>query len=333
MKKNKLFVLLPALAIGASLLIASCGDNKANNNGGNNGGNNQPVVDPNPENPNNPSEPSNPVETTGEVKNDSLSNLQAVTAMNLLNFDSVSSMSGMSLSSIQTMDRNDPITNEEKQDIIDMLPTLDLLMMEDKTYESTIVESNAVVDGATFKYSETIVYLDNSLKDSTITLHYNVVDSWTRGNDFMQRLEGVALLNNDPNAYKFSSFTQSEESGREVEEERYFRIETGANSYILVEQESEKESNEEENEFEYTVVQNGMRDQYSVSIETERGQKSVSYELNNVEYEMKIRNISGRELYVVEYENESGWNETEATLYFEKIINADGSTSFVETTR
>ncbi len=48
---------------------------------------------------------------------------------------------------------------------------------------------------------------------------------------------------------------------------------------------------------------------------------------------MEIRNINGRELYVVEYENESGWYETEATLYFEKIINADGSTTFIETSR
>ncbi len=234
MKKNKLFALLPALAIGASLLIASCSNNGTNNGGNNINGNqnNQPSVDPNPESP---SSPSNPVEENKEVKNDALSNLQAVTAINLLNYDSVTSMNTLGLNSLKTRDRNKPISSEEKQDIIDMLPTLDLLMMEDKTYESTIVESNIELNGTKYQFSETIVYLDNSLKDSTITLHYNLVDSWTKKDDFMQRLEGVALLNDDPTSYKFTSFTKSEQSAREVEEERNFKIETGLNSYILVE--------------------------------------------------------------------------------------------------
>lgn len=336
MKKNKLFVLLPAIAIGGVLLMASCAttsdkpvpptteDNKPSTDPSKPGGNEE-----------NPStDPSNPggdqvIDEASEVKNDELSNLQAVTAMNLLSFNTPSATIG--LNSITTRDFNRPITDQEKQEVINMLPTLDLLMMEDQAFTSTITEVNEVVNNQTYQFKEVIEYNDNTMTSSNITLYFNITNSWTRGENFMQSLEGVALLANDPTFYSFSSLTHYENDRGEVEEERNFRIQTGQNSYILVQQESESEWNESENEFEYLIVENGRRvNNYSISIENEWNKKSVSYELNEKEYEMQIIERNGEKYYVVEYENESGWNETESLLVFKKIVDQAGNARFEE---
>ncbi len=328
MKKNKLFVLLPAIAIGGALLMASCAKDT-----------NSPLPPTGetnePSNPNTPQEdPTTPdgdqvIDEVNEINNDSLSNLQAVTAMNLLSFNHSSST--LNLNSIGTRDRNRPITDKEKQEIIDMLPTLDLLMMEDQAFTSTISEVNEVINNQTYQFKEVIGYKDNTMENSNITLYFNITNSWTRGENFMQSLEGVALLNNDPTLYSFTSLTHHENDRDEVEEERNFRIQTGANSYILVEQESESERNETENEFKYTIVENGRRvDDYSISIENEWNKKSVSYEVNETEYEMEIVERNGEKYYVVEYENESGWVEAEALLVFKKIVDQSGNARFEE---
>ena len=338
MKKNKLFVLSPAIALGGSLLIASCAKETISPVPPTTEGN-EPSKDPSnpcePSNPNTPQEdPSKPngdevIDEVNEINNDSLSNLQAVTAMNLLNFNH--SSSALTLNAIKTRDRNRPITEAEKQEIIDMLPTLDLLMMEDQAFTSTISEVNEVINNQTYQFKEVIGYKDNTMTNSNITLYFNITNSWTRGENFMQSLEGVALSNNDPTHYSFSSLTHHENDRSEIEEERNFRIQTGANSYILVKQESESEWNETENEFEYTIVENGRRvDNYSISIENEWNRKSVSYEVNETEYEMEIIERNGEKYYVVEYENESGWVEAEALLVFRKVVDSNGNARFEE---
>ena len=320
MKKNKLFVLLPALAIGGSLLLASCKQESGK------------LVSPSKDNGDNVGVNVNEPTVTNGVLNDDLSNLQAVTAMNLLNFDT-SQISSLGARNITTLDRNRPISDEEKQEIVDLLPTLDLLMMEDQAFTSTIEETNETLNGKTYQYKEVISYKNNSMVDSKITLHFNILDSFHFDDDYMQKLDGVAILDNDPNFYSFSSLTKREFDDGEIEEERHFRIQTGENSYILVEEETENEWKEQESEFEYTIVENRrVVDNYKISIENEWNKKEVSYEVNEKEYEMKVVERNGEKLYLVEYENEEGRDEVEALLVFKKVIDENGNTTFVETT-
>ncbi len=310
--KKKLFALLPLLGLSTTLLIASCG-NKTNSEKDNNDNN---------QTDNGTNLPSS------EVIQDNLGDLQTVTGMNLISFfsNSASQMSTLSTSNSRfdaLRDDFNNISDEEKNEIKEVLPTLDLLLLNDTAFESTISEVNQVIEGNTYQYLEKINYQDNYLNTSTISLYFNITNSYmNRGNNF-QTLEGIAYVNEDLTAYRFTSITKEESSWDEEESERLFRIELNNNSYIMVEEESENEFAEKETEFTYTVVNNGrLESHYSIEIEDEWGKKAVSYEINEKEYEMHIVNHNGQEVYVVEYENESGWNEVEATLFFvKKMVN------------
>lgn len=319
--KKKLFVLLPLLGIAGTIAFTSCGNST-------NGGNNQGGIINNPD---------IKEESVEGINNSTLGNIQTITSMNLLSF--MNNGGGATLASLENnlMDR-DYVSETEKEEIIKMLPTLDLLLNEDLAYTSTVIEETNVINEVSYSYKEEITYLNNSATYSSIKLYFNVTGEWNEKdddddeNELIQTLEGVALLNNDSTYYPFKSVTKEENEWDEKESERSFFIDLGNNSSILVEEESENEEKETETEFSYKIRENGrLVEEYSISIETEGTRKEVSYELNEIEYEMKKVTRDGVELYKVEYENEEGRDEVEATLYFIKTT-VDGVTTFSEYT-
>ena len=317
--KKKLFVLLPLLGIVGTL--ASC-TNKENVNQNN--------PNHNPQIPGGDVTPDTPVTTPSEneVVNSELGNVQAISALNLLRFAPTTSSPGTLISNL---DFNTPITSEEKEEIKTILPTLDLLMNENETYTSTISEVNQVVNGVTYQYKEELTYLDNSLNSSTFTLFYNVTNQGNFGREnYFQTSTGVAMLDEN-RIYTFSSLAKKETEGfGEIEIESNFKINTGENSFILVETSSEKEWMESESELEFLFVENGRRSlNYSLSIENENGRKKFEYEKNNKEYELFVREKNGETYYYVEYESENGFSETEAFLIFKKVIS-NNQVSFEE---
>lgn len=310
--KKKLFVLLPLL--GVATILASCGT-KENTNQNNN--NNVEIPGSNNNQDTSINEP-----IQNEVVNNELGNIQAISAMNLLKFASTSSSPG---SLISNFDINVPITNEEKEEIKTMLPTLDLLMNEDEIYTSTVSEVNETINGVTYQFKEELTYLDNSLNTSTFRLYYNVTNEGRFERDeYFQTTTGIAMLDEN-RVYTFSSLSKKEiDDHNEIEIESNFKINTDANSFILIETSSEEEWMESESELEFLFVEKGRRTlNYSLSIENENGRKKVGYEKDNKEYELFVKENKGETYYYVEYENEEGHFETEAFLIFKKVINGN----------
>ena len=310
--KKKLFVLLPLL--GVATILASCGT-KENTNQNNN--NNVEIPGSNNNQDTSINEP-----TQNEVVNNDLGNIQAISAMNLLKFTPTTSGPG---SLISNFDFNVPITNEEKEEIKTMLPTLDLLMNEDKIYTSTVIEVNETINGATYQFKEELTYLDNSLNTSTFKLYYNITNEGRFERDeYFQTTAGIAMLDEN-RVYTFSSLSKKEiDDHNEIEIESNFKINTDTNSFILIETSSEEEWMESESELEFLFVENGRKTlNYSLSIENENGRKKVGYEKDNKEFELFVKENNGETYYYVEYENEEGHFETEAFLIFKKVINGN----------
>lgn len=254
------------------------------------------------------------------IKEDKKNTLQKVTSFSLLS-------SFNNISSLKTLDKDLPLSESDKEDLLKVLPSLDLMFQND-SFTSTILEETNVFNNVTYTYKEVISYKDTDNLTSTITLLYNAsvikerIDNEDNEKETIQELKGVSFLNNTETYYEFTSFYKVEEEGNEKEEERKFKINLSANSYILVEETYEEGEKEVEKEFEYTLVQNNQRIlEYSISIENEHGLDKISYELNNKEYELTLikngyQNI--QDLYVVEYEIEEVSEEREGKLYFIK---------------
>lgn len=310
--KKKLFVLLPLL--GVATILASCGTKENNNQNDNN---NVEIPGSDDNHDSSIHEP-----TQNEVVNNELGNIQAISAMNLLKFASTTSSPG---SLISNFDFNIPITNEEKEEIKTMLPTLDLLMNEDEIYTSTVSAVNETINEVTYQFKEELTYLDNALNTSTFKLYYNVTNEGRFEKDeYFQTTTGIAMLDEN-RVYTFSSLSKKEiDDYNEIEIESNFKINTDTNSFILIETSSEEEWMESESELEFLFVENGRRTlNYSLSIENENGRKTVGYEKDNKEYELFVKENNGETYYYVEYENEEGHFETEAFLIFKKVINGN----------
>ena len=114
----------------------------------------------------------------------------------------------------------------------------------------------------------------------------------------------------------------------EQESKRSFKIQMNETSYIEVVEKSEIEATETETKFEYTFVQNEKVElNYSLKIENEKDELTeVTYEVNEIEYEVTKSEKEGKEIYKVEREDSK---DNEETFFFEKILNEDGTTSFV----
>lgn len=103
------------------------------------------------------------------------------------------------------------------------------------------------------------------------------------------------------NFYPFVSRSVTESEDNETETERVLTINIDSDTYVRVVEENEFEGRESEVEFSYTLVDNGRRLNYSISIENERNQfDEVEYKLNGVEYEVTKVRKDGELVYRVE---------------------------------
>lgn len=103
------------------------------------------------------------------------------------------------------------------------------------------------------------------------------------------------------NFYPFVSRRVTESEDNETETEKVLTINIDSDTYVRVVEENEFEGRESEVEFSYTLVDNGRRLNYSISIENERNQfDEVEYKLNGVEYEVTKVRKDGELVYRVE---------------------------------
>lgn len=239
------------------------------------------------------------------------------------------------------------ITPEEKESIRSILPNLEILMDDggiqtDSKVEKVNIQNGSITYDTKESYSfdnMTYILLYKDTTNDNVNDGYDNFFSqgWNDKNN-VSRISGLAFA--DDNAFNadgtvdltqgvpFRSFEKEKERTNhgqvKKEVERTLRIAADANSYIQVEEEHETSAKGETHEFSYKIRENRKEIlDYSIELESEKGETKISYEMNDIEYEMQRKSNKQESVYKVEYENEAGDNDTEATLYFVKKIDSN----------
>lgn len=258
------------------------------------------------------------------IKDDQKFTLQAATSLNLVK--SISNVNKFNLSKKSDISEND--INEIKE----ILPQLDLMLENGYTFNSQISEVNKEINNETYKYQEIITFKGLNEEYVTYNLFYNSPKEIKEVDDdeieIKQVMNGVATFDNN-NYYSFISLSESEKEDDELEDKRIFKINMNNESYIKVEESYEIEGKEIENKFKYTVVENGTKTlEYKVKQEIETNKEKLEYELNDIEYKLvkEFDKDNNRTLYIIKYENED--LDKEFKLKFEKIVLENGDVIF-----
>lgn len=258
------------------------------------------------------------------IKDDQKFTLQAATSLNLVK--SISKVNKFNLSKKSDISEND--INEIKE----ILPQLDLMLENGYTFNSQISEVNKEINNETYKYQEIITFKGLNEEYVTYNLFYNSPKEIKEVDDdeieIKQVMNGVATFDNN-NYYSFISLSESEKEDDELEDKRIFKINMNNESYIKVEESYEIEGKEIENKFKYTVVENGTKTlEYKVKQEIETNKEKLEYELNDIEYKLvkEFDKDNNRTIYIIKYENED--LDKEFKLKFEKIVLENGEVVF-----
>lgn len=142
-----------------------------------------------------------------------------------------------------------------------------------------------------------------------------------------EKLVGLVLLS-ETEHYDFEAMSKTDIEEDEKESKRSFKISLEENSFVKVTEKSEVEEDEKETKFAYKFVKDGKVElDYSLKIEDEKDELTeVTYEVNETEYEVTKFVKDSKEIYKVEREDA---HDNGQVFYFEKIINEDGTSSFV----
>ena len=197
--------------------------------------------------------------------------------------------------------------------------------------KSEIESVETTIGDTTYSVKETISYKDFNNQEVTYSLVYNVKEYEEKDDDEIEKytlMDGYVLL--EENEYSFRSLMKSEKEHDENEVERNFKINLENNSYIFVESSLENEGDETEEEYEYTYVENGRKKmEYSIEIEREGFKDSIEIEENDKEYEVKRISKDGKTYFLVQIKEGKNYKDY---LSYEKVLNDDGSVSYIETT-
>lgn len=222
--------------------------------------------------------------------------------------------------------------NETEDEIAQLLPSIDALLNNGTVIKTNIENVKNEINGVTYNFKEVMNYKDANLNDASYVLYYNKTGKTiSEPFDFdkevttYEKLEGVVEMESN-NFYPFVSRSVTESEDNETETERVLTINIDSDTYVKVVEENEFEGRESEVEFSYTLVDNGRRLNYSISIENESNQfDEIEYKLNGVEYEVTKVRKDGEIVYRVEKE---GRNEIEKVYYYKKIVLDDGNSKF-----
>ena len=255
---------------------------------------------------------------------------QATTSVSLLN--SITESSALSRASQLKLGKD--FKNQESPtstDFKEILPQLELMMNNGFDIKSEIESVETTIGDTTYSVKETISYKDFNNQEVTYSLVYNVKEYEEKDDDEIEKytlMDGYVLL--EENEYSFRSLMKSEEEHDENEVERNFKINLENNSYIFVESSLENEGDETEEEYEYTYVENGRKKmEYSIEIEKEGFKDSIEIEENEKEYEVKRISKDGKTYFLVQIKEGKNYKDY---LSYEKVLNDDGSVSYIETT-
>ena len=166
--------------------------------------------------------------------------MQAATGLNIA--------SGVSTSSKMI---NRSFSDQDKNDIKEILPTLDMMFDNNSLFTSTINEVNVDIDGKNYQYEEVIKYVNSSLEEGSYRLVYNIDKNNLEEDQDDGEVEQESLVSglafiDESISYPFYSKLEKETEDDEHEEERIFVINTSETSQIIIKEEFEVEGHETE---------------------------------------------------------------------------------------
>lgn len=226
-------------------------------------------------------------------------------------------------------------SEEQKKGIQEALPTIDLLLDNSESGFRSVKETvKKEIDGENYEFQETITFLNSELKEASYQLFYNetlIVEKDDDDDDedeieqeTTSMMSGLAFIDANT-SYSFVSMTETEEEGDEAETERYFKIDTGVNSYIRIKEEFEVEGTKKEQDLHYTVVENGaVSSDYKVEIGSSKKGEEIEIEVGKTEFEVKRQTREDGVYYTVSLEQ----NRNESIAVFKKEILEDGTAAY-----
>ena len=247
--------------------------------------------------------------------------MQAATGLNIA--------SGVSTSSKMI---NRSFSDQDKNDIKEILPTLDMMFDNNSLFTSTINEVNIDIDGKNYQYEEVIKYVNSSLEEGSYRLVYNIDKNNLEKDQDDGEVEQESLVSglafiDESISYPFYSKLEKEIEDDEHEEERIFVINTSETSQIIIKEEFEVEGNETEQELHYIVKENNVTTiDYKIELESENSTNEIEIETNNKEFKVK-RNVNNGEItYEVSLKDSSSIHK----ITFKKEVDETGEVTFVE---
>ena len=247
--------------------------------------------------------------------------MQAATGLNIA--------SGVSTSSKMI---NRSFSDQDKNDIKEILPTLDMMFDNNSLFTSTVNEVNVDIDGKNYQYEEVIKYVNSSLEEGSYRLVYNVDENNLEEDQDDGEVEQESLVSglafiDEAISYPFYSKLEKEIEDDEHEEERSFVINTSETSQIIIKEEYEVEGNETEQELHYIVKENNVITiDYKIELESENNTNEIEIETNNKEFKVK-RNVNNGE---ITYEVSLKDSDSIRKITFKKEVDETGKVTFVE---
>lgn len=257
------------------------------------------------------------IETGGGVYTDKATfAYEAVTSVGFLGILNENESAPMAL-------KKNSVSDTTVEAIKEYLPAVDAAF----NGESQIAVVDKESDRQEYSKHTVITYLDVNNQEKTIAMYYNETEKVNFDDDDDEdereyRIEGVLLVD----GLEYTMLGEKELDKDELEIN--FRYMLDENTYVKVEQEIETG----EQEFEYEIYQNGRKIyEYSLELENDEVElkvKDASSALSSLKLEFERVARNGKNYLKCEVEE----NKTKDTIYFEKVVLDDGSSTYVVVT-
>ena len=219
--------------------------------------------------------------------------------MNKLAFETTTAVqSAVSVENVPILSVKKAFSEEEKLEVEEVLPAVDLILTNGSTFKSTLVEST----NGDYSYEVIISYLDVSGRPYEYSMFFNILKDKTYKDEdettHIVKYSGIMML--DMAGYEFVSTLTEEQEGHETESEMSTVVYLNASktSYIQVEQSTENELNESEESFEYEVWEKGVLDKnFEITTEINKNKKYIETEVNDISYKTELIDSENKTIF------------------------------------
>ena len=224
-------------------------------------------------------------------------------------------------------------SNGEKENIKEVLPSIDLLLTNKSTFESTVGTSSK--EG--YSYELNVSYLSIEEEEISYKMYFNILkeDNKREDDEITKTIfySGVTSLLDKEYSFLATLEEEVEDNETEVELSMILFLNDSKTDYIKVEQEKETESyGENEESFEYKIYKNNrLEKEFKIETEIERFDSEIEVEINDNEYYIELKEESERTIFTF-FKEESDDYSSDEKISFEKIKTRNEETQKITVT-